>query len=301
MRTASLALVLALALAGETGAQAPPKAQPVPEARHFLWEVSSLTNRIYLYGTVHAGKPAFYPLPEVVEQAFADSKVLAVEADIMDQQAMQKSASTTLLTPPDSLDKHVPAPLYARFRKQLDRFAVPEPQVARYKPFMASTVVAFAEWAQLGYLPQYGVEVYLLTKARRTGKKVVELEGAEVQTALIDSLTEKQSLDAFEGVIAALENGLTREQITGMVNAWQSGEASLLLDVARRYNESVPGAAEIEDKFIWSRHDAMAKKLDGFLLDSRERHFVAVGALHLAGPQGLVEMLRRRGYAVKQL
>jgi uncharacterized protein YbaP (TraB family) len=56
----------------------------------------------------------------------------------------------------------------------------------------------------------------------------------------------------------------------------------------------VRGAKEFEEKFVWGRHDAMLKKIEGYLNDSKERHFVAVGALHLAGPTGLVEMLRRR-------
>ena len=62
----------------------------------------------------------------------------------------------------------------------------------------------------------------------------------------------------------------------------------------------MPGAREFEEKFIWSRHDEMVKKIEGYLA-TRDRHFVAVGALHLAGPRGLVEMLRKRGYLVKQL
>jgi uncharacterized protein YbaP (TraB family) len=45
----------------------------------------------------------------------------------------------------------------------------------------------------------------------------------------------------------------------------------------------------------------MLKKIEGWLNDSRQRHFIAVGALHLAGPRGLVELLRKRGYVVKQL
>jgi uncharacterized protein YbaP (TraB family) len=45
----------------------------------------------------------------------------------------------------------------------------------------------------------------------------------------------------------------------------------------------------------------MLKKIEGWLNDSRKRHFIAVGALHLAGPRGLVELLRKRGYVVKQL
>ena len=69
----------------------------------------------------------------------------------------------------------------------------------------------------------------------------------------------------------------------------------------RAYNDSVPGAKALEDKFIWSRHDAMARKIEAWLIEGREHVFVAVGALHLAGPRGLVEILRKRGYVVRQL
>jgi uncharacterized protein YbaP (TraB family) len=86
-----------------------------------------------------------------------------------------------------------------------------------------------------------------------------------------------------------------------MVNAWLNGDPHLVAAIARRYNERVPGAAEFEEKFVWSRHDDMLKKIEGYLNDSRDRHFVAVGALHLAGPRGLVEQLRARGYLVRQL
>jgi uncharacterized protein YbaP (TraB family) len=44
----------------------------------------------------------------------------------------------------------------------------------------------------------------------------------------------------------------------------------------------------------------MVAKIEGYL-NRRERHFIAVGSLHLAGPRGLVEMLRARGYTVRQL
>jgi hypothetical protein len=205
-----------------------------------------------------------------------------------------------LLVPPDRLDKHVSAPVYERFRKQLERLGLPEPQMAQMKPFTAASVLALAEWARQGYHPQYGVDLHLITRAKESGKRLVELEGAQAQSALMDSLSPKEGAQAFEGTVAALESGLTREQITGMVNAWQSGDASLLLEVARAYNDSVPGAKEVEEKFIWSRHDAMAGKIEVFLLKGRERVFVAVGALHMAGPRGLVEMLKARGYLVKQ-
>lgn len=284
------ALLLAAALA----------AAPV-HAANFLWEVSSMTNRVYLYGTVHAGKKSWYPLPAPVEEAFQDSKVVVVEADVTDMDAVARAAPLTSYQPPDSLAKNVDKAHYERFKKQLARYGISEGAVAHMKPFMAVSLLVFSEWARLGYLPQYGIDGYLIGRAKAENKTIVEIEGLEMQAKLIDSLSDKESRTLFEGTLRALESGLTGEQITGMVNAWQSGDPDLLLEIARKYNDIVPGAREFEEKFIWSRHDPMVEKIERYLNDSKQRHFIAVGSLHLAGPRGLVELLRKRGYVVRQL
>jgi len=294
---ASIAASLALPVL----AQSPAAPAPAPAARQYLWEVASLTNRVYLYGTVHAGKPSFFPLPEAVEKAYAESKVLAVEADVTDVEAMTRSAKSMVYEPPATLDKAIPKATWERAKKHAARLTIPEPQLAMLKPFMAGTLLAFAEWGRAGYLPQFGVDLHLIKRAKEDGKKLVELEGADAQTAVIESITPAEALAALEGTLDAIDSGLVGEQITGMVNAWQAGDPKLLLEVARKYNDTIPGAAAIEEKFIWSRHDAMAGKIGRMLLESKERHFVAVGALHLAGPKGLVEVLRKRGYTVRQL
>lgn len=269
-------------------------------SQHYLWQVSSMTNRIYLYGTVHAGKASWYPFPEVVEKAIDESRTIAVEADITNQEAMSKSAGAMLYVPPDSLQKHVPPADYARFQKLLARYAIPESAMGTMKPFMAVSLLVFSEWGRLGYLPAYGVDLQLLSKAHGQKKRIVELEGVEAQLQLMDSLTEQENVQLFNGTLGALESGLSAEQITGIVNAWQAGDPKLLLEIASKYNAEVPGAKAFEEKFIWSRHDEMVKKIEGFLA-SKDKTFVAVGALHLAGERGLVEMLKKRGYVVKQL
>jgi len=267
--------------------------------QHYLWEVSSLSNRIYLYGTVHAGKKEWFPLPAPVEQAFEDSQILVVEADILDVDKMSASGKALSYAPPDELKNHVPEGDWERFRKILPRYKVPEQSVVQMKPFMAVSLLVFSEWARLGYLPDLSVDAYLIRKARAAFKPVVEIEGIDIQTRLIESLTDAENRAIFAGTLTALESGLTGEQISGMVGAWQRGDAARMLTVAQKYNEGVEGAAAFEQKFVWSRHDAMLAKILRYL-DSRERHFVAVGALHLAGPNGLVELLKKRGYIVRQ-
>jgi hypothetical protein len=296
-RFALAAALAATSLASSAQAGAAPPAGP----RHFLWEVSSLTNKVYLFGTVHAGKASFYPLPEPVQKAFADARVLAVEADVSDAAAMAKGGSSMIYAPPDKLSANVPAPLYERLRKQLLRLGLHETQFEPLKPFIAASFLSFTEWGRQGYVPAHGVDLHLITRAKEAKKRLVELEGAQAQADLMASLSEKEGLQALEGAVVALESGLGRDQITGVVNAWQAGDPDLLLEVVRAYNDAVPGAKELEDKFIWSRHEAMARKIEAFLLSGRERVFVAVGSLHLAGPRGLVEILKSRGYAVRQL
>ena len=270
-------------------------------AESYLWEATSLTNHVYLFGTVHAGRPEWYPLPAAVERAYADSKVLVVEADITNEDGMRKSAEAMTYKPPDSLRNHVKPEDYERFRKLLARYTLAEGQVAQLKPFMAVSLLVFGEWGRNGFLPQYGVDAYFIRKAKGDLKKIVEIEGVDEQIRLMDSLTEAETRTLFEGTLSALESGLTNEQITGMVGAWQFGDANLMLEIARRYNDQVAGAKEFEEKFIWSRHPEMLAKIEGYLNDSRDRHFIAVGALHLSGPRGLVEQLKKRGYVVKQL
>ncbi len=276
-------------------------AQSQAGGRHYLWEVKSLTNRVYLFGTIHAGKAAWFPMADAIENAFADSRFLVVEADITDAEAMRKSAASMVYAPPDALDKHVKAADYARFVKLAARYGLPAEQLGQMKPFPAVSLLVFSEWGRLGYLPQHGLDAYLIGKARESGKRILEIEGVEAQTRIMDSLGEEENRTLFAGALSALESGLTSEQITGLVNAWQIGDPALLLEIARKYNEGTPGAKEFEEKFVWSRHEAMAAKIEGYLNNSRERHFVAVGSLHLAGPRGLVEMLKARGYLVRQL
>jgi uncharacterized protein YbaP (TraB family) len=270
-------------------------------AKDYLWQVTSLTNRVYLYGTVHAGKKDWYPLPKAVEDAFADSNALVVEADVSDTRAIEQDSTSMVYKAPDSLKNHVPPEDYERFRKLLPRYKYPEEQVTQLKPFMAVSMLVFSEWARQGFYPEFSVENYLIAKAKAEAKPVIELEGVAAQMKLMDSLSDRESELIFSGTVNALDTGLTDEQIRGLVKAWRDGDPDALLDVARSYNAQVKGAAEFEQKFIWDRHPEMMRKIEGYLNDSKDHYFIAVGALHLAGPKGLVELLKKQGYVVKQL
>jgi len=268
--------------------------------KSYLWEVTGLTNRVYLFGTIHAGKDSFYPLPEAVERAFTQSKVLVVEADITDAKAMADSMVGMTYTPPDRLDKNISRESWERFRKQLARYGLPEAEMVKLKPFMAVSLVVFSEWNALGYQPQFGVDSYLIERAKVAKKRIVEIEGVAEQTRVLNSFTDPEFKALFEATLEALESGKSGAQIEAMVKYWQEGNPEGLLEAANRYSEGSPMLIAFEEKLVWDRHEAMVKKIEEYL-NAREPYFVAVGGLHLAGPRGLLEMLKARGFAVRQL
>ncbi len=270
-------------------------------AQNFLWKVESLTNHVYLFGTMHAGRSEWFPLPLQVEQAFLDCPVLMVEADITDREAMIAGSRGSTYKPPDSLAQHVDRADYTRFMQLARRFRVPAAELDEMKPFMAASLLVFAEWARLGYLPQFSVDAYLLEAAHKSGKRVVELEGVAAQMKLIDSLTDAQNRAVFAGTVQALGNGMVDRQIAGIAHAWETGDAEQMLEIAHEYDARVRGAAEVEQKFVWSRNPAMLAKIAAVLDTGSEPHFVAVGALHLVGAKGLVAALRARGYQVRRI
>lgn len=275
-------------------------AQAQSPAKNFLWQVKSKTNTVYLYGTIHIGKKSFYPLPEVVETAFKNSAKLVVEADIGNPSSIVATLPLIMYTPPDSLDTRVPKAILDRLKIQLARHEMAYESVQQFKPSIVSGLLTIAEFARLGYDQRYGVDTYLLEKAALTGKTVVELESIEQQMEMLGSLSDPEQQAFLANTISELENGKAVEQVVDMLKALRAGDLALLEEVAGKTSEGMLMAEVIEEKILYSRNPAMASKIEGFLA-GKQIHFVAVGAMHMVGKRGLVEMLKAKGYEVKQL
>ena len=284
---------------------ATPAAATVPAAesntsKSFIWEVRSASNTVYLFGTIHVGKRSFYPLPDAVENALEKSASLVVEADITKTENEENLRPLIAFRPPLSLESQVSAPLYQRLQQQLLRLKLPADGLRELKPYIAGGFIAIAEFTRLGYDRNFGVDAYLIAAAQREKKPVLELESQLGQLRMFDSMSAPLQEAFLDNALTAIEAGKTPEQVTGMVNAWQSGDAKLMQEVTSDVNQGMRQSAEIEELLVYSRHPEMLKKIEGFLAD-QQPYFVAIGSLHLVGPRGLVELLRAKGYTVRQL
>lgn len=298
------------ALPGDAAANPGASAAPSPAAtaerasplgaKSFLWQVKSKTNTVYLFGTVHVGKNSFYPLPDAVENAFEESVKLAVEADITNQDAIAESAPLMMYKAPANLENQVSPAVIQRLKRYATANQMPYEAFKTLKPFLLGGLLVLTEFAKQGYDQRYGVDGYLIQKAVLKAKPVVELESVGEQMKMLAGLNKVEQEAFLDNALSTVEKGKAAAQIEGMIAAWQSGNAEMMESTVKLANEGMKMTAALDEKVLYGRNAKMTLKVEEFLRGS-DKHFVAVGSMHLVGKRGIVDALKAKGYEVKQL
>ena len=270
--------------------------------RGVLFEVLGAKGKAYLFGTIHVGKPEYYPLDKTTTTAMESSKVLAVEADVSDQtQAAQAFLKWALYQPPESMAQVVEPELLSRVIPLLDRFQIPQPQAWLMKPWMLAMTLTLLDSQRAGYDSGKGVDVFLLEMAKGMKKPVVELESLESQFALFDGFSREEQQVFLEEAVTAIENGESKAQISALADAWAAADRAKLTAVLQmELEQQSPLFRNLYEKLLTQRNRAMADKVEQ-LLQSGEQSFVAVGTFHLLGEDSVVSMLAKRGYKITVL
>ena len=273
------------------------------ERRGFLFEVRKGAQTSLLFGTIHVGRPEFYPLPASRLSRLSTLDALVLEADITDAtraiNATQKFAMYA--DGEDGLDKRLSPDLLKRVEAVLARNQLDPAPMMRMKPWMLGTVLTLFEAAQAGYVPGLAAEAYLTRMAKSGNRPILEFEGIEQQFSLFENAAWSTQLAFLEDSLKAVESNAARREINRIAQAWETADRPALerLLSEMRAQTSV-GARFTVDTVLLGRHDAMVRRIESLMADGRKYVF-AVGALHLVGPRGLVEMLKARGYTVTEL
>ncbi len=271
-------------------------------ATPLIWEVRSAGNAVYLLGSIHLGRGDMYPLGPAVEKAYQESKIVALEADPTDQQAVMAAISASLYQPPETLQKNLPAPLLARVSRALERYGIPLEQAQPMKPFLVAITLASMEYAIAGFDPSLGVDMHFARRARQDGKPLVELESFGGQIALMNNMSSRLQESLLQETLESIDNGEIPALVDSMVNAWKSGDGKKLQDAVSAEERKLPAALaqEFHRKLISDRNIAMAGKIETMLKKS-DAAFIAIGAAHLSGQDSVLQILSEKGYRVRPL
>jgi uncharacterized protein YbaP (TraB family) len=267
-----------------------------------LWEVTSKSTTVYLLGTIHVGSASMYPLPPAVESAYRRSQVLALEADPGDPTALMMAMGTVMYQAPETLERNVPPALFQEVREALGAGGLPIELAQSMKPYMVSMTLTMMAAARLGFDVSLGVDLHLVNRARRDGKRIVELESMAFQLAMLDGMPKDTQLAMLESTVRGIRSGSLKRDLETMIDAWRTGNPEKLDDAATRELRAMPTRAsrELQDALFDRRNQAMADKIVQ-MLNGSEVVLVGVGAGHLTGGTGLVALLKGRGFAVRRI
>ena len=267
--------------------------------KSFLWKVQSKTNTVYVLGSIHFARKDIYPLNQKVENAFDQSDLLVVEANVNDIKKIdiQKLMEQAVYPDNDTLEKHISPETIESLKKETGGLGIPFELVNKQKPwFLAMTLVAL-ESIKLGLDPNLGIDKYFLSKAEGK-KKMLELESVDEQISLLSGFSDKDQ-ELF--LIYTLKDlHIMEQEVNQLTQAWISGDTKSMESLLTKSFSEDKRFSAIFEKLIFERNRRMVSKIEDFLR-TKETYFVIVGAGHLVGSQGVIELLKGKGYLVEQL
>ncbi|WP_439836703.1 TraB/GumN family protein [Aeromonas enteropelogenes] len=261
-----------------------------------FYRVSKGNEQHWLMGSIHAGKPTLYPLPEPVERAWQQSRALVMEVDMnsISQEQWQGMASLTQLNDGKSLKEYLPAELYQRTLMAGARYGLDEATLSPLRPWFAAITLTQAAMAKTGFDSQLGIDHHFAGLAAKEGKPVVGFETLLEQLGYLASVGDNQTLMLASTLdeLPMLENAFT-----AVMKAWQQGDEATLINLLKE--EMAPPALQswMEQTLLAERNHNWLKKWPSLPNES----FIVVGALHLYGEQGLLAQLEQQGWRITPL
>ena len=267
--------------------------------RGLFWEVSSPTATVYLLGSIHFGVDDLYPLRSEITQAYASAERLAVEIDITRVSPVAYSRYINqhgTYSSGETLADHVSASTWQHLQRVLKRLEIPVAAIENFKPGLVVMQLSTVVYARKGLSPETGIDMYFLQRARREGKPVVELESMEQQLDMLIQLPQAEAM-----LIEALQDFERASELTKMLlTGWQRGDATALEALLISSPEQrTPTYHQVNEAVLYKRNRDMRDAVRQMLAEEAVS-FVIVGAGHLIGERGIVELLQQDGYAVER-
>lgn len=270
-----------------------------------LWKIETKdVAPSYLFGTMHMTDPRVTTLTSGAQQVFDKAGTVVIETtEILNQAEMMASLARNpdlmMFTDGTTLMSLLSPEDQKALEKGLAERGISLTTVAKMKPWMLSALVSLPACElsrKAGGAPV--LDIKLAEDAKASGKKIEGLETVADQLQAMASLPMDFHL---KGLIDTLKLGdRIDDVIETMIVLYVKGDTGtfwpLFRAVLPNSAEDQVGYAAFEQAMIVERNKTMAKNAEPIL--SAGNAFIAVGALHLPGPDGLIELLRKDGHTV---
>jgi len=278
----TLAFLLSLTF-GLVRAQAPTEAS-------LLWKIEgkNLTQPSYLYGTIHLMCPSDFVLSDTLKGCLKRTEQLTLEIDMDDPGMMMAMMKSMAMQEGKQLKDLLDARDYDRLNVYFkDSVGMSIAPFERAKPFMLMSVLLSRV---LACQPQ-SYEMSLMGLAKKQKVEVIGLETVEEQMAVFDSIPYADQAKMLVTLMDSLPQA--RQEFGKLVQVYKNQ------DLAALYNLTLESDFEMENQqevLLTDRNKRWIPVIERQMADKPT--FVAVGAAHLGGEQGVIALLRKEGYSV---
>jgi uncharacterized protein YbaP (TraB family) len=263
-----------------------------------VWSVRSGDNVIYLGGTVHLLRPGDYPLPDEFEEAYQASSELYFETDIAamgDLSVQAQMLQQLTYSDERSLRTVLSDEAYTALSAYTQTAGLPIVMLEKFKPGLLISTLQILVFQSMGFTPQ-GVDAFFHTRAVADGKAEGQLETVQEQIGFIAAMGEGND---SEFILLSLKDLTeTGNVIDGMIGAWRSGDAQGLSELF--VEDMKVEAPALYDTLLLERNLKWIPRINRMLQDA-DTEFVLVGAAHIVGENGLLDLLSQEGYEINQL
>ena len=325
-----LALVMALTLFAGCAKKAAPAETPKPtkkpeatDAVHTpdydpadvtpaMWKVTdSEGHTLYLFGTIHVGDGRSETAVEKITPTLDACDALALEFDLKeyedDMQMQMQTVMTFLYTDGTEVTDYMPKDLFDRAKDLLKEAGVYNDALKRYNLQFWSTLLDQAVLMQYSDLSSdYAMDSRLCEYAYDNEQPVYSVESAQSQYDLLNSVPDELAIAMIEETLDSVDT--YNDDLLEMYRLWLAGTTDELASFIdsdeepdpEEYSPELIAMAEDFNKAMGpDRNDGMFLKVQEYLA-SGETVFFAVGAAHMVGEHGLVQLLTDAGYTVER-
>jgi uncharacterized protein YbaP (TraB family) len=244
----------------------------------------------YIFGTIHAEDKRVLKLPLPVRKAFDSARTVALEMTL-DGTNMMAASMAMLYTDGRDLPGVIGKRRYKRVVAALDGRNLPEAALRLYKPWAVATMLSMPPTKTGEFL-----DLVLYRKAVADKKKVVGLETVVEQLSVFDDLPESQQIAMLDDALNNLKQLPT--MLDQLMKAYLARDMTALVQTSEKFMKQGDQALEemFQQRLVEDRNLTMVKRMLPLL--QKGRLFVAVGALHLPGEKGILQLLEQMNYRV---
>ena len=259
------------------------------EPNQLFWAASKGSKTLFILGSIHVGNKNFYPLDPVIYQQLADSDALVVEViDLESSETATYLKQIAQLPRGAKITDGLSQSDIDRATTLGNRLGIPFSSFLYKKPWYYSMVMTSMQSINMGYQPQWGIDLHLMKSAQQYGLLTIGLETSKQQLDMIDSIP----LDASQFPLLLDELETADRMINQLIQAWSQGNLNSIALLMKKSFETSP---DMEHILIQQRNILWQDRLN-HLLKTYDNLFVVVGAGHLPGEQGLVNLLQKQGF-----